>query len=79
MSNILEQFILASDDDRTGEELIIDDTVALTGALHDVRRALIALRPAVTDTKYTVWQRAMRTSEDALRIHPTERYTQIGD
>lgn len=69
------QDAIVIDDERTGLELFVDDAATMTSALTDVYVALIALRPTPADVKYTVWQRAMRASEDALRIHPVERYT----
>lgn len=64
-------------DNRSGDELMADDITTLTAALVEAYGALTLLRPQPFEQKYTAWQRAVRIVEDALRIHPVERWTAV--
>lgn len=68
---------IAARPEQTGDELITDDVTTMTSALVEAYGALTMLRPQPYEQKYTAWQRAVRIAEDALRIHPSERYTTV--
>lgn len=57
------------------QAIVIDDTPAISSALIEAYYQLITLRPDVTTPKCFNWYRTVRTIEDALHIHPTERHT----
>lgn len=57
------------------QAVVLNDTPAISSALIEAYYQLIALRPDVTSNKYFNWYRTIRTIEDALHIHPTERHT----
>ena len=63
--------------DRSADELMADDVTTMTSALVEAYGALTMLRPQPFEQKYTAWQRAVRIAEDALRIHPSERWTTV--
>ena len=71
------EMTLVARPEQTGDELMADDVATMTSALVEAYGALTMLRPQPWEQKYTAWQRAVRITEDALRIHPSERFAKV--